>query len=564
MLSTESSAQKLTLLLFYDSELPSTIKPISKTIFLTENEIKNETQNYCFKLREQGYLEAAVDSIIKNDTQRNVYIHIGKKYSWGTISKGNLEEEVISDTRFREKIWRNKPVNAKSLALLMEKIITYYENNGYPFASVKIDSLKLINNQFKGVLNVTKNHRYSIDSIIIKGDASISAQYIYNQIGIQPKDLYNESVLKEVDIRLKEVPFIQNARASEIIFTENQANLYIYLNKKKASSFNGILGILPDAKTGKITITGDARINLKNAFGKGEVIDLNWRKLNTAIQDLKVNFNYPFIFKSNFGTDFNFKLYKKDSTFLELHKNIGLQYLMKGGNYFKAFYTNNTSDLLTPGMFAFATTLPSFADVSTSLYGIGIKSERLDYKLNPRKGFSLSAEFSAGTKKIKKNPKLNEELYDNVELNSFQSQSYLNAELFIPISKRSTFKIGSNNAYIFNDNLFTNELLRIGGFRNLRGFNEESILASFFSIETIEYRFLLEQNSALYLFFDYAYYEKRLRDSYFSDRPFGFGLGMNFSTNAGIFTINYALGSEQGNPILLRGGKVHFGFVSYF
>jgi hemolysin activation/secretion protein len=109
-------------------------------------------------------------------------------------------------------------------------------------------------------------------------------------------------------------------------------------------------------------------------------------------------------------------------------------------------------------------------------------------------------------------------------------------------------------------------LYRVGGLKTLRGFDEESILASSYYIFTLEYRYLLEENSYLYFFGDGAYTEN-LSISYTGDRydtPYGFGAGISFETKAGIFSINYALGSQYGNPIDVRAGKVHFGIVNYF
>ena len=55
--------------------------------------------------------------------------------------------------------------------------------------------------------------------------------------------------------------------------------------------------------------------------------------------------------------------------------------------------------------------------------------------------------------------------------------------------------------------LFTNELYRIGGFKSIRGIDEQSIYASTFGIATFEYRFLFEQNSAFLLFADGGWYQ---------------------------------------------------------
>ena len=183
---------------------------------------------------------------------------------------------------------------------------------------------------------------------------------------------------------------------------------------------------------------------------------------------------------------------------------------------------------------------------------------------NPRRGFNITANGSLGNKKITKNPQLNEQLYKDVNLKTNLYTAQANLALYIPIKKRSVIKLGTQNGYTYNENLFDNEMLRIGGLHTLRGVDEESIFASFYSIQTIEYRFILEQNSFLYLFTDGAFWEKRTANTYTLDRPYSFGVGMNFETNAGIFSISYAVGKQFDNPIQFRSAKIHFGFINFF
>ncbi len=69
--------------------------------------------------------------------------------------------------------------------------------------------------------------------------------------------------------------------------------------------------------------------------------------------------------------------------------------------------------------------------------------------------------------------------------------------------------IGNQSGFIENENLFTNELFRIGGLKTLRGFDEESLTASAYSIFTLEFRYLFDINSYFHVFFDGAYYERK-------------------------------------------------------
>lgn len=527
-------------------------------------QVEKEIAKVMTTLYSEGYLSAYITERSANEEKSYVRIAKGNIYTAGKIKKGNAEEKMLSSIGFREKIYAGKILSNTMVSNLAQKIIGYYENNGYPFVKVKLDSLQIKNTEISASLNIEKNKLYKVDSLIIKGGAKIKKNYIENYIGIKEGDVYSEKLVSAIDNRMKELPFIETIKPVEIIFTKTQCFVYIYIKEKKASQFNGVLGILPDNNTGKITITGDARIRLKNTIHSGELFDLNWRKLNTDVQDMRINVNYPFLFKTAFGFDGLFKLYKKDTTFIELNEGVGLQYLLKNGNFLKVSFTHQSTSLITPSMFSTSTVLPEFADVNSSLYGIGTRMEKLDYRLNPRKGFVFETELRTGKKIIRKNAVLDQSIYENLNLKSVKYHLNLQAELFIPLVKRATLKIGTNNGWIENENLFLNELYRLGGIRNLRGFNEESIMASFFTVNTAEFRFLLEQNSNIYVFVDHCYYERKLMNSYFHDTPMSFGAGLSFQTKAGIFSMNYALGKEQGNPFILRGAKIHFGFINYF
>lgn len=516
-------------------------------------------------LYSKGYLIANTDSIHWSQNSANIYLNVGETFHWASIKKGNVEDIALIKSGYRSRILDQKKINAKSIAKLHYALLSYYENNGYPFASSKLthinyeDALSL-----SAELKIDKGPIKRIDSIIVIGTAKISKIYLSNYIGIKQGSVYNQSKLSEIDSKLNELSFVKVSRSAQISFTKKYTKLYLFLDHVNSSQFNGILGILPDNVSGKVTITGDAKIVLKNAFTKGELISLNWRKLQSLTQDLDISINYPFMFQGPLGVDGKLKVYKRDTSYIELQQRLGLQYLLSGGNYLMVFFDNYSSSLLDASKYASSSVLPPFADVKFKQYGIAIKQSKLDYLINPRKGIKFDFTGSAGNKIINKNPELNEVLYDDVTLNSFQLKFESTLSYFLAFGKQSTVLLKVRSGQIINKQVFFNELFRLGGLRTLRGFDEESINASLFGIATFEYRFLLERNSNLYLFGDYAYYEKNVLNTHFSDRPIGFGAGIRFQTKPGIFSINYALGSQQGNPVLLKSAKIHFGFVNYF
>jgi len=552
-----------------DSILPQ--KQFKKTTslkneFVNDSAQKRELQNIILRLNDIGYLSAKVDSSIKIDSLHlKAWITTGEVYRWATIKAGNVTEDILSRSNFREKVFFGEPIYFKSVTRLQKRIIAWCENNGYPFAAVKLDSIKIKENKLVASLNLKKNGLFIIDSIVIKGTAKVKPVYLYNYYGIKPGDLYDESQVRKIRIRTKELAFVREAQAPQSVFNKDKTKLYVYLDKKGASQFDGILGVMPNnAETGKVLITGDLKLNLLNSFGRGETVSINWRKLQAQTQDLRTQVIYPFLFNTPFGVELKFDLYKRDTTFVNINMVGGLQYLLSGGNYLKVFIDSRTSNLLSTFGLENVTTLPQYADIKTLLYGIGGKFEKLDYIYNPRRGFRLISNIRAGNKTIRQNAKINPEAYEGIKLKTLQISADLIAEYYIPLANRSTIKTGFQGATLINQNLFQNELPRIGGLKTLRGFDEESIFASLYGIATVEYRFLLEQNSYLFTFIDGAYYENTSSGKRIFDRPFGFGAGITFETKIGIFSLTYALGKQFDNPIEFRSAKIHFGIVSMF
>lgn len=516
-------------------------------------------------LQEDGFLTASVDSQFKQNDTLLAWVHLGESYSWSKLFSINIDEQALSSSGFRERMFQKRPFRYSQTKRMMRKIITYYENSGYPFASLKLDSIQNTTPIIEAGLRIQTGNLFHIDSVNVRGTARITPRYLYNYIGIRPGDVYNESVIRQISTRMKELPFLTETRPADVFLLENSTLIRLYLNDRKASSFNGIVGFLPNNDgTGKLLLTGEANLKLKNSLGRGELIDAEWRRLQQATQSLNIKLGWPFLFDTRIGVEAAFGLYKRDTSFLNLQQNLGVQYLMRGTDYLKVFYENKTSSLLSTKALINIIELPDYADIRSSLYGLELSFTRLDYRLNPRKGIRLLARFGTGTRNIEKNPALNESLYDKLTLRSIQYNGHIDADFFFPIRNRSTMNLGILASTINGANVFENELFRIGGNNTLRGFNEESIFASTFSIVNLEYRYLLEENSFLFAFFNGAYYENKAVNRNFVDRPFGFGAGMSFETKAGIFSISYALGKQFDNPIEFRSAKVHFGITSLF
>lgn len=528
----------------------------SLSIIQELNAVKTKWQN-------KGFIEANYDSILWEGTTVRAKLHVGKTYQWNKITlSDSIKNELKGTFRYREKIFTNQALSLHEFLEFTESILKEFENNGYPFVKVRYINTKFISsNEIASELWVDKGPLVNITKIHVKGPGKIHPKFVYTHLQIKPGQAYSEVALSRISKRILEISFVSEIKPHEVLFTQEGAELFLYLQTSKSSNANGIIGIQPNNQTGKVNVTGEVKLKLQNLLKRGELFRLEWRKMQPQTQDFLVHINYPYLFGSSFGVDGQFKLYKRDSSFLNLNANIGLQYALKGSNYLKAFYEFESSDLL---ILPANLTQNSIVDIRKNNYGIGFLKGQYDYRPNPRKGYQIELSANIGSKVLKKKNDVPDSLYNDIKLRDINYGLQFKGDVFIPFFKRHTFRIANQTSVIFADELFTNEALRFGGFNTLRGFDEELFYTTFYSVFTIEYRFLIDYRSAVFAFFDQGLYETNTRGNYDKDTPFGFGIGLNMGTKIGTFQLSYAFGKQKNQPLLIRNGKIHFGYIAYF
>jgi translocation and assembly module TamA len=131
---------------------------------------------------------------------------------------------------------------------------------------------------------------------------------------------------------------------------------------------------------------------------------------------------------------------------------------------------------------------------------------------------------------------------------------------------RWTVLVALKSGGLFNgeDEVFLSEVERLGGLATIRGFDEESIFAKSYGIFTTEVRYLIDNQTNVHAFVDFA----EVRSPFFRNgnhsQPFGVGVGFSLGTGAMRFTLDYAIGSVVGDPFLFRNNRLHIGFTGKF
>ena len=130
------------------------------------------------------------------------------------------------------------------------------------------------------------------------------------------------------------------------------------------------------------------------------------------------------------------------------------------------------------------------------------------------------------------------------------------------LNGQNSLFIGNSTGYLQSDGYFENDLFRFGGINSLRGFNENSIDASLFTVFNTEYRYQFSQALFVNSLLDFGYFENEIFDQQEELYSFGFGLGLN--TNSGIIKLNIANGFSQNQDLDIGQTKVHLLFLADF
>jgi len=514
---------------------------------INSKRVRELVNNILLSEIESGYFTCNVDSINLKNQKLKIYLQTGNLISLNSI-KVNLPNSL--SLKLREDFISDKTYfNANDFSEKIKKWIILMNNNGFPFAEFEFEKSEIINSKINLICNLISGPLVKIDSIINPEITKKELQLVYKFTDIRNGDLFELNKIYKISENIKNTGFIEEIRPPAYEFIDNKASIYTYFKPQSKNSINGLVGIQP-GENETVQFTGNVALNFQNALSYGEVLKFNWRRMFNSSQNLIAELSYPFLFNTNFEVQGGLDMIKKDSSFFNFNSKLIINY-KSNSNFSNGFlFTNNNSTNLLEN---------DYSSTSVNSFGFVTNFKKLDNPFNPRKGFKIKSEIANGWK----------ETYaiDTVANNILKSPNFngnLSFSSYLSLLKRTTFKIKLSGSTIQNNILYENELTRIGGYKTIRGFDEESIWVSSFVLGNFEFRYLIDEKSNVFLFSDFAWTESKTNNFLMEDYFQSFGFGTNISMPNGLLTLIYGLGRKIDNPFLIRTGKIHLGFTSYF
>lgn len=480
-----------------------------------------------------------IDSIVTNNNQWLVYT---------SLSSINYTL-VISDTAVFKKSYLQKSSSLKETKVYLSKILSNYENSGYPFASIELDTFELKDNRWNIKYVVNPNVLIKYDSLDLVGTSLIRKNFLYAYLNIRPSRAYQEKSIKNIDRLLSQIPFYRVVRPTEVFFLNDKARLRLFLDKNNANQFSGIVGIgtLPD---GKLNVNGDIQISLHNMLRVADMWQVQWKKTDALSQNLFFQGTMPYLLAYPIGLTGLLSLQKQDTSYMNLRYKTGLNLYTSGFNGVTIYYEKRQT-------MVFQSITADIAPLSTNYAGISFRHYYMDRLILPSHGYYITASLAYGKRTLGKGA---DSLLATISSNEKPILSTFEGSVIFPLRRWLLMKL-STDAGWQQPVHFRNELFRLGGSRSIRGFDEESLFARMYALASIESRFVADKNTQLFLFYDKMAYQSFAKTM---DYPWSVGVGAEVNSSAGLFFVSYAMGSQLGQPLNVRTAKIHFGYRNRF
>ncbi|MGW8122465.1 hypothetical protein ACV07N_07370 [Roseivirga echinicomitans] len=516
-------------------------------------------------LHSDGYLLANTVSRLKVGDELRVQVVIGQKFTWLKLSSGNVEKALLRRSGFKESQFENDAFRFNQVARLQRSILSFAERNGYPFASLKLDSLRIEENQIGASLNLDLGPLIVFDSLDIKSDFALKTRFLGNYLDIVQGNPYDQRKIDFLAQRLRSLPYLRVSEASTLTFQNSEATVHLKVQKRPVNQMDGIIGFLPNSnRLEGLLVTGQVDVDLLNPFGSGKRIGLHWQRLSEETQNLNLQYAHPNVLGSPLNLDFAFDFLKQDTLYTKRVFDIEIGYNLGGNSFLNAFSTSEGTDLIgTPRIVN--NRLPPIIDFDLTSYGLGFKWNNFDDPFVISSGTGINVKASTGNKKISRNVSLPAALYQGIDLKTLQYTFEMGFQNYLRLKNNFVLVNKLSGGLKANEQLFQNDAFRLGGLKSIRGFNENFFFATKYALATLEGRLLFDESSYLLLFTDLAHLRGEFKESPTSDWALGMGAGLSFATSSGIFNFIYALGSSQNTGRFnFNQSKIHFGYTTKF
>jgi translocation and assembly module TamA len=238
-------------------------------------------------------------------------------------------------------------------------------------------------------------------------------------------------------------------------------------------------------------------------------------------------------------------IFKKDSSFTTVNQNAKLFYQINPqANVFFGINGTKSNNLLSA-----ENAISAIQDYNSNIYNVRFVYQKLQKNILFNTNLLFDLELGNGTR-------------DFLNNSENQTRFLFNAFKIFNFNPKNSIYIRLNGSGLFSNTFLENELFRFGGINSIRGFEENSIVASLYGLINTEYRYQLSNSIYIHSIIDFAYLENKLLIQ--KEKLYGFGFGFGLLTKAGLLKFNYANGKTENQKFKFSNSKIHLSLTAVF
>ncbi len=476
----------------------------------------------------------------------------------------NVDSTDIQFLQSTFEFLKGQILTQQDFEVAINGVLNHFEENGYPFAKVIINSVNLskdpVEEKNSAIIKIMfeKGSLSRIDRVEVRGNTFTDENVIIRELRLSEGELYSQKRINEFPKRINRLRFFDPVPLPQYyINSKGEGVLVIEVKEKQTNNFDGIVGYIPGTKENeKGYLTGLVNISLRNLFGTGRAAALRWNKYDRNSQELELKYLEPWLLKFPFNISFNLYQRIQDTTYVQRKFNGEIEYLA----------TEDISASLVVGtesVIPTERTVPVFTvfNSSTLTTGLNFKIDTRDDPYAPTEGLFFINSYSFSRKTINGPPQfITQQVTTKLDLQRIA----FDFDIFFQLLSKQILALSVNGRELRGPSFENSDLFRLGGTSTLRGYREDQFLGSRILWTNFEYRFLLTRRTFAFAFFDTGYYlrnaepERNILKS--EDFLYGYGLGLNLETALGVLAVSFALGEGDS----FTDGKIHFGLVNDF
>lgn len=497
------------------------------------------------ELQKEGYLEAQNLQLNKiNDSTLQLPIYIGNKTSIA-ILKPKVKE-------WPSEILKTLKLEKSNLIILpfiklenkISQIHSAWQNYGYSFAEVQLQNIRRKNDTLYGDLHIATNEIRKIDSITIKGYEKFPTKILRHQFDLKPNKKLDQKKIQEANQAIEAMGIAKATRQPEILYEKDKSTVFLYLEKANNNYFDGIVGFSTNEESGKLEFNGNLDLSLHNNLNQGEKLAIHFRADGGDQQEFKINLETPFIANSPISASGGIHIFKKDSTYTNTNLNAKLNYSKKNWAIYLGYEKNKSVNLLEETIIN-----QDIASLDGNFYFIGTSYIRYQNDLlQPIRNY-VNIRFGTGRRETD----LHNENQNKAEAETYHS---------IKLGKNHSLYAKAQVKKLWSNTYYSNELYRIGGLDNIRGFNENSIDASQAFLLQTEYRFRLSEEIYLHSITDIGHIKNE--NNLLKETLLGLGFGIGMYNKLGLMRVQIANGAAGGEKFDFDKTRIHISLHTKF